>query len=96
MVQERERETTTEWRCVQSADGGLSEQESSGEGFKWIKQQGKVHRVVNQHVEGREGGGGGHQGKLEQENQQVGIMGATDLQSGGDGLEVKFKVFKIF
>ena len=48
-VQERVRETTGEWRCAQSARGGLSEQGSSGERVQVDQATGEVTQGVNQH-----------------------------------------------
>ena len=83
-VQERESETTGNGgvRRVQKVE--CQKRGRQVRGFKWTKQQGKVHRRMNQH--GGERLGEGHHGKKEQENQQV--VGKMDLQSGEDGLEV--------
>ena len=71
---------------MQSAGGGLSDERvHQVRGFKWIKRQGKVH---GDESTWRREMGEGHQRKEEQENQQVEIVGVTDLQSGEDGLEV--------
>ena len=49
-------------------------------GFKWIKQQGKVHG--DESTWRRDGGREGHQGKKVQENQQVGIVGVMIYNLG--------------